>query len=81
MSADHAAAWLNVPRDRAIIRVMTASLTMQRSSGPLLPRGLHRTRVSEMRARRVSVPACSAGRHPFPVVERVEDLRPPFSMG
>lgn len=47
----------------------------------LLPRGLHRTRVSEMRAQGVSVPARVAVRHPSLVVERVEAVRPPFSFG
>jgi hypothetical protein len=40
----------------------------------LLPRGLHRTRVSEMRAEGVRVPAHVAVRHPFRGVERVEPV-------
>ena len=47
----------------------------------LLPRGLYRTRVSEMRGRGVRVPAKLAGRHPFPVAERAEAMRLPLSMG
>ncbi len=43
----------------------------------LLPIGLHRTRVSEMRGSRVCAPASTAGRHPSPIVERTRAVRLP----
>jgi hypothetical protein len=47
----------------------------------LLPIGLHRTRVSEMRGLRVCAPAGTAGGHPFPIAERATALRLPVSSG
>ena len=48
----------------------------------LLPIGLHRTRVSEMREDRVCAPANPAGRHPSPIVERtIMAMRLPIPPG
>lgn len=51
------------------------------SSRLLLPIGLHRTRVSEMRDDRVCAPANTAGRHPFPILERTMAVRLPLPPG
>ena len=47
----------------------------------LLPTGLHRTRVSQMRGDRVCAPDAIVGRHPSPIVERTMAVRLPVSPG
>jgi len=68
-----------IPRARA-----SAEACRLRNAQLLLPRGVHRTRVSETRDHRVCAPvrlSRTAGRHPFRLVERSVAMRPPVPTG
>jgi len=68
-----------IPRARA-----SADACRLRNAQLLLPRGVHRTRVSETRDQRVCAPvqlSRTASRHPFRIVERSVALRPPVPPG
>lgn len=55
-----------------------------RNAQLLLPRGVHRTRVSETRDHRVCAPvrvSRTASGHPFRIVERSVTMRPPLLTG
>jgi len=60
---------------------MSSEARRLRHAHMLLPTGLHRTRVSEMRGYRVCAPGAIAGRHPSPIVERTRAVRLPISPG
>jgi hypothetical protein len=79
ISSRHVRPTVDASRGRhAIRRAGTAAVASRLGYAQVLvPRGLRRTRVSEMRAFRVGALARLAGRHPFRILERVPAGGPP----
>lgn len=87
MAVARQARYSQLPRHgrHAIPRARTSAEARRlRNAQLLLPRGVHRTRVSETRDHRVCAPvqvSRTASRHPSRIVERIVAMRPPVPMG